>query len=186
MPARLVVLASGAGTTLQAILDDAELRPLVVAAGTDLRGCPAMARAAEADIPTFAVPPTAYADRDSWNRVFADAIGGHRPDLVVCAGFMRLLAPQTVSRFRMVNTHPSLLPAFPGAHAIRDTLARGVKISGVTVHWVDAGVDTGPIIAQAAVPVEDGDDLQTLRARIQTVEKPLFVETIRRLAKEML
>lgn len=182
MPARLVVLASGAGTTLQAILDDPELRAMVVAAGTDRPGCQAMHRAADADVATFAVALTG--DRTAWDHAIADAIAAYRPDLVVCAGFMRILGAPVVQRFRLVNTHPSLLPSFPGAHAVRDALHHGVRITGVTVHWVDDGVDSGPIIAQDAVPVVDGDTVDTLRERIQAAEKPLYVETIRRLSKE--
>jgi formyltetrahydrofolate-dependent phosphoribosylglycinamide formyltransferase len=181
---RLVVLASGSGSTLQAVLDataDPGFGARVVAAGTDRPDCLAMRRAAEAGVPTFAVPLADYPDRDRWNAALAEAIAGHRPELVLLAGFMRVLAPATVSRFEMVNTHPSLLPSFPGAHAVADALAHGVKITGVTVHRVDAGLDSGPILAQAAVPVRDGDTVDTLRQRIQLAEKPLFVDTIRQL-----
>ncbi len=184
MTVRLVVLASGSGSTLQAVLDataDPGFGARVVAAGTDRPGCLAMRRAAEAGVPTFAVPLADYPDRDRWNAALAEAIAGHRPELVLLAGFMRVLAPATVSRFEMVNTHPSLLPSFPGAHAVADALAHGVKITGVTVHRVDAGLDSGPILAQAAVPVRDGDTVDTLRQRIQLAEKPLFVDTIRQL-----
>lgn len=182
---RLVVLASGSGTTLQAILDDPDLGAQVVAAGTDVHGCPAMQRAEAADVPTFAVALRDHPDRAAWNDELAAAIGKYDPDLVVLAGFMRVLAPAVVSRFRIVNTHPALLQAFPGAHAIRDALAAGVDTTGVTVHWVDEGVDTGPVIAQQSVPVEPGDDEESLRARIQAVEKPLFVRTLRQLCQEM-
>ncbi len=184
MTVRLVVLASGSGSTLQAVLDataDPGFGARVVAAGTDRPDCLAMRRAAEAGVPTFAVPLADYPDRDRWNAALAEAIAGHRPELVLLAGFMRVLAPATVSRFEMVNTHPSLLPSFPGAHAVADALAHGVKITGVTVHRVDAGLDSGPILAQAAVPVRDGDTVDTLRQRIQLAEKPLFVDTIRQL-----
>jgi phosphoribosylglycinamide formyltransferase-1 len=182
--ARLVVLASGSGSTLQALLDAAaapDFPALVVAAGTDRPGCPAMQRAVAAEVPTFAVPMADYPDRAAWDAALAEAIAGYQPDLVVLAGFMRLLAAQTVTRFEMVNTHPSLLPSFPGAHAVADALAYGVKVSGVTVHRVDAGLDSGPILAQAAVEVRPDDTEDSLRARIQAIEKPLFVETIRRL-----
>jgi phosphoribosylglycinamide formyltransferase-1 len=181
---RLVVLASGSGSTLQAVLDataDPGFGAAVVAAGTDRPGCLAMRRAAEAGVPTFAVALADHPDRATWDAALAEAIAGYEPDLVLLAGFMRVLAPATVSRFEMINTHPSLLPAFPGGHAVADALAHGVKISGVTVHRVDAGLDTGPILAQAAVPVLDGDTEDTLRQRIQEVEKPLFLDTIRRL-----
>jgi phosphoribosylglycinamide formyltransferase 1 len=182
---RLVVLASGSGTTLQAILDDPELGAQVVAAGTDVPGCPAMERAEGAGVPTFAVALRDFADRAAWNDELAEAIAKYEPDLVVLAGFMRVLAPSVVARFRIVNTHPALLPAFPGAHAIREALAAGVAETGVTVHWVDEGVDTGPVIAQARVPVEPGDDEATLRARVQAAEKPLFLATLKRLCQEL-
>jgi formyltetrahydrofolate-dependent phosphoribosylglycinamide formyltransferase len=181
---RLVVLASGSGSTLQAILDDAELRPLVVAVGSDRADAQALQRAADAGVETFLVPFADYADRADWNRALEKAVAEHEPDLVVLAGFMRILDAQVVSRFRMVNTHPALLPAFPGAHAIRDALAAGATTTGVTVHWVDAGVDTGPVIVQQAVVVEPGDDESTLRARVQAVEKPLFVQALRQLCRE--
>jgi formyltetrahydrofolate-dependent phosphoribosylglycinamide formyltransferase len=182
---RLVVLASGSGTTLQAILDDPELRPRVVAAGTDVPQCRAMKRAADAGVPSFAVPLADFADRAAWNAALADQIAAHEPDLVVLAGFMRLLAPAVVTRFRIVNTHPALLPAFPGAHAIRDALAAGVDTTGVTVHWVDEGVDTGPVVAQVTVPVEPDDDEESLRLRIQAAEKPLYLATLKQLCQEI-
>jgi formyltetrahydrofolate-dependent phosphoribosylglycinamide formyltransferase len=184
VPARIVVLASGSGTTLQAVLDDPELRPLVVAAGTDVPDCTAMSRAGEAGVPTFAVALRDYGDRDTWNSALADALAEHDPDLVVLAGFMRILGPKVVGRFRIVNTHPALLPAFPGAHAVRDALAAGATSTGVTVHWVDEGVDTGPVIAQVAVAVQPDDDESSLVARIQRAEKPLYVSTIRQLVSE--
>jgi formyltetrahydrofolate-dependent phosphoribosylglycinamide formyltransferase len=183
--ARLVVLASGSGSTLQAIVDDAALRPLVVAAGTDVPGCAAMSRAEQAGVATFAVAPRDYADRAAWNDALAGELTSWRPDLVVLAGFMRILGPSLVRGFRIVNTHPALLPSFPGAHAVRDALAAGASGTGVTVHWVDEGVDTGPVIAQVPVPVEPGDDEDTLRARIQAAEKPLYVNTIRQLCSEI-
>lgn len=182
---RLVVLASGSGTTLQAILDDEELGGQVVAAGTDVPGCPAMQRAHSAGIPTFAVALRDHPDRATWNDELAATIAKYEPDLVVLAGFMRVLAANVVARFRMVNTHPSLLPAFPGAHAVRDALEAGVDTTGVTVHWVDEGVDTGPVIAQLRVPVLPGDNEDTLRERVQAAEKPLFVATLRKLCQEM-
>ena len=126
--ARLVVLASGAGTTLQAIIDG--LGAHVVAAGTDRPGCLAMTRAQSAGIDTFAVALSDYPDRDAWNRVLGEAIAGYEPDLVVLAGFMKILAPGVVARFRIVNTHPSLLPSFPGGHAVSDALAHGVWFRG--------------------------------------------------------
>jgi phosphoribosylglycinamide formyltransferase-1 len=181
---RLVVLASGSGTTLQAILDDADLGAQVVAAGTDVPGCPAMHRAEAAGVPTFAVALRDHLDRAAWNDELSETIAKYEPDLVVLAGFMRVLGSDVVARFRIVNTHPALLPAFPGAHAVRDTLAAGVSTTGVTVHWVDEGVDTGPAIAQAPVQVEPDDDEDTLRARIQAVEKPLYIATLKQLCRQ--
>ncbi|HZY75191.1 MAG TPA: phosphoribosylglycinamide formyltransferase [Jatrophihabitantaceae bacterium] len=183
--ARLVVLASGSGTTLQAIVDDPVLRPLVVAAGTDVPGCVAMKRAEDAGVPTFAVALADFPDRAAWNDALAARIASWQPDLVVLAGFMRVLGPSVVRPFRIVNTHPALLPSFPGAHAVRDALAAGVASTGVTVHWVDEGVDTGPVITQQAVPVDPGDDEQSLRARIQQAERPLYVNAIRQLCQEI-
>ncbi|HTZ43907.1 MAG TPA: phosphoribosylglycinamide formyltransferase [Jatrophihabitans sp.] len=184
MTARLVVLASGSGSTLQAVLDavaEPGFPAGVVAAGTDRPGCPAMRRAAVAGIETFAVALSDHRTRADWDAALAEQLARHRPDLVVLAGFMRVLGAGTVERFPMVNTHPSLLPSFPGAHAIADALKHGVKISGVTVHRVDAGLDSGPILAQAAVEVRPDDTEDSLRERIQAVEKPLYVETIRQL-----
>jgi phosphoribosylglycinamide formyltransferase 1 len=185
---RIVVLASGRGSTLRAILDasaDPGFGGEVVAAGTDVKDCAAMAHAEEQGVPTFAVELRDFVDREAWNVALADAIAAHRPDLVVLAGFMRILAPSAVRRFRIVNTHPALLPSFPGAHAVRDTLAAGVERTGVTVHWVDEGVDTGPVIAQLEVPVEAGDDEAALTARIQAAEKPFYVNAIRQLCQEI-
>jgi formyltetrahydrofolate-dependent phosphoribosylglycinamide formyltransferase len=180
----LVVLASGTGSTVQALLDDAQLRPLITAVGSDRPDAPALERARAAGVGTFAVPMSDYADRESWNRALEKAVAGHEPDLVVLAGFMRILDPVFVRRFRIVNTHPALLPNFPGAHAVRDALAAHASTTGVTVHWVDEGVDTGPVLAQVAVPIHPGDDEDRLRARIQLAEKPLYVNTLRTLCLE--
>jgi formyltetrahydrofolate-dependent phosphoribosylglycinamide formyltransferase len=182
----LVVLASGSGSTLQAIVDAAAepgFPAVVVAAGTDVKGCPAMDRAEARGVPTFAVQLADFADRAAWNDALADQIASFEPDLVVLAGFMRVLAPPVVQRFRIVNTHPSFLPAFPGAHAVRDALTAGVASTGVTVHWVDEGVDTGPVISRQTVPVQPGDDEDALRARIQAAEKPLYVDAIRDISR---
>lgn len=184
MTARLVVLASGSGSTLHAIVQAAaagDLDAEVVAAGTDRPGCRAMQLADQAGVSTFAVSFADFADRAIWDAALAEAIAGYRPDLVLLAGFMRVLAADTVERFDIVNTHPSLLPSFPGAHAIPDALAHGVTLTGVTVHRVDAGLDSGPILAQAAVQVLPGDTADSLRERIQAVEKPLYIKTIREL-----
>ncbi|HEY8828180.1 MAG TPA: phosphoribosylglycinamide formyltransferase [Jatrophihabitantaceae bacterium] len=191
MPARavrIVVLASGRGSTLRAILDaaaDMDFGGQVVAAGTDVKGCAAMTHAEADGIPTFAAQLCDFTDRAAWNEALAASIAGHRPDLLVLAGFMRILAPDVVRRFRIVNTHPSLLPSFPGAHPVRDALAAGVECTGVTLHWVDDGIDTGPVIAQLEVPVVPGDDEASLTARIQAAEKPFYINAIRQLCQEI-
>jgi len=185
---RIVVLASGRGSTLRAILDaaaDTDFGGQVVAAGTDVMGCAAMTHAEADGIPTFAAQLCDFTDRAAWNEALAASIAGHRPDLLVLAGFMRILAPDVVRRFRIVNTHPSLLPSFPGAHPVRDALAAGVERTGVTVHWVDDGIDTGPVIAQLEVPVVPGDDEASLTARIQAAEKPFYINAIRQLCQEI-
>jgi phosphoribosylglycinamide formyltransferase-1 len=158
----------------------------VVAVGTDRDGTRAAERALSAGVEAFVARPRDHPDRLSWDRALADELLRHEPDLVVCAGFMRLLGRPVLERFpsRVVNTHPALLPAFPGAHAVADALAYGVKVTGVTVHLVDEGVDTGPVIAQRAVDVEPGDTEASLHARIQDVEQPLYVDTLGRMARE--
>jgi formyltetrahydrofolate-dependent phosphoribosylglycinamide formyltransferase len=183
VPARLVVLASGVGSTLQAVLDatrDPAYGADIVAVGTDRDGTRAQERAEGAGIPVFTVRLKDFAERTDFDAAVGDAIASYAPDLVVLAGYMKVLGPAVVRRFPIVNTHPSLLPAFPGGHAIADALEYGVKVSGVSVHWVDEGVDTGPILAQAAVQVEDDDTEDSLRERIQAVERELYVQTIRR------
>jgi phosphoribosylglycinamide formyltransferase 1 len=187
VPARLVVLASGRGTTLQAILDASQQPGFggrVVAVGAERAGIGALARAASACVECFVVPFADYAERSAWNRAFERALWAHEPDLVLLAGFMRVFDADLVGRFSIVNTHPSLLPAFPGGHALRDALAAGATSTGVTVHWVDAGIDTGPIIVQQRVLIEPGDDEDLLRARVQAAEKPLYVQAIRTLCQE--
>jgi phosphoribosylglycinamide formyltransferase-1 len=154
----------------------------VVAVGSD-RDAAGLGHARRRGIATFACPLGEHADRAAWDRDLAAAIAGHRPDLVVSAGFMKILGPAVLAAFpgRIVNTHPALLPAFPGAHAVRDALAAGVAVTGSTVHLVDAGVDTGPVLAQQEVPVRPGDDEAMLHERIKTVERQLLVETVARL-----
>jgi phosphoribosylglycinamide formyltransferase-1 len=151
----------------------------VVAVGAD-RDCAALQIAAAAAVPTYTVRLTDYPDRDAWDAAMTEATVAHDPDLVVSAGFMKILGPQFLSRFpgRVVNTHPALLPAFPGAHAVPAALAYGVKVTGCTVHLVDAGTDTGPILAQQPVPVFDEDDEATLHERIKVVERRLLVEVL--------
>ena len=184
-PARLVVLASGTGSLLKSLLEAAVggYPARVVAVGLD-RDCPAAMIAADAGIPTFTVRLGEHPDRDSWDSAITAAAESHAPDLIVSAGFMKILGPRFLSAFpgRVVNTHPALLPAFPGAHAVPDALRYGVKVTGCTVHVVDAGVDTGPILAQQAVEVNDGDDEATLHERIKTVERRLLVDVLAALA----
>lgn len=188
MSSRLVVLVSGSGTNLQALLEacaDPSYGCTVVAVGADRSGTGGLARAEAAGVEAFVVPFADYADRSAWDAAVAKTISAYEPDLVVCAGFMRVLGPAVVEAFagRMVNTHPALLPAFPGAHAVRDALAYGVKVTGVTVHLVDAGVDTGPIITQTSVAVHEDDDEATLHERIKGAERALLVDTVGRLAR---
>ncbi len=151
----------------------------IVAVGSD-RECQATSRAESAGIPHFRVALGDHADRDGWDAALADAVAQHRPDLVVTAGFMKILGPKFLDAFdgRIVNTHPALLPSFPGARAVDDALAYGVKLTGSTVHLVDSGIDTGPILAQEAVPVLEGDDRESLHERIKTVERRLLVDVI--------
>lgn len=187
MPARLVVLASGAGTTFGAVLAAARNPAFgaeVVALGVDRDGTGAEQRARAAQVPAFRVRLGDHPDRSAFDAAVVAALAAHEPDLVVCAGWMKVLGPPVLARFRILNTHPSLLPAFPGAHAVRDALAAGAGVSGATVHWVDEGVDTGPVLAQAEVPVLPGDDEAALHARIQAVERPLYVATIGRLVRQ--
>lgn len=178
---------SGAGSTLQALLEaaaDSAYGARVVAVGADRDGIPALGRAAAAGVPTFIVSLEDFAQRRDWDAALARELATHEPDLVVCAGFMRLLGPAVLERFpdRIVNTHPALLPAFPGAHAVRDALAYGVRVTGATVHVVEAGLDSGPVVAQAAVDVPPAADEAALLGLVQSVERPLLVEAVRRLA----
>jgi phosphoribosylglycinamide formyltransferase-1 len=137
-------------------------------------------------VPSFVVRPEDCPDRQAWDTALTRQVAAHHPDLVVSAGFLRLFGPQFLTRFagRIVNTHPALLPAFPGLHAVRDALAYGVKVTGCTVHFVDAGIDSGPVIAQATVPVAEDDDEARLHERIKTVERSLLVDVVGRLARE--
>ncbi|MFE3293013.1 phosphoribosylglycinamide formyltransferase [Rhodococcus sp. NPDC059234] len=180
-PVRVVVLASGTGSLLQSLLsaavDDYPAR--VVAVGVD-RDCAAIGHAESAGIPAFRVALGEYPDRDAWDRALTAAVDEHRPDLIVSAGFMKILGSEFMTRFggRIINTHPALLPSFPGAHAVPDALAYGVKVTGSTVHLVDSGVDTGPVLAQEPVVVLEDDDESSLHERIKTVERRLLVDVI--------
>ncbi|MEZ0363899.1 phosphoribosylglycinamide formyltransferase [Mycobacterium sp. pUA109] len=180
-PARLVVLASGTGSLLQSLLDAAvaDYPARVVAVGVD-RSCRAVEVAEAAGVAAFTTRLADYPDRVAWDAAITAATAAHAPDFVVSAGFMKILGPQFLSRFpgRILNTHPALLPAFPGAHAVPEALEYGVKVTGCTVHLVDAGTDTGPVLAQQPVPVFDNDDEATLHERIKVVERQLLVDVV--------
>jgi formyltetrahydrofolate-dependent phosphoribosylglycinamide formyltransferase len=187
--ARIVVLASGSGTLLQSVMDAVAAGRLdadVVAVGTDVAGVMAVTRAEQAGIPVFVERPADHPDRPSWDDALLGRLSALEPDWVVSAGFMRILGPAVVDAFpgRIINTHPALLPAFAGAHGVRDALRYGVKVTGCTVHVVDHGVDTGPILAQRAVDVLPGDDEGSLHERIKEVERTLLVDTLAQLIGE--
>ena len=188
MSARLVVLVSGAGTNLQALIDacaDQSYGAAVAAVGADRSGVEGLVRAERAGIPTFIRRVADYPTRAAWDRALADSVAAFDPDLVVSAGFMKLMGPAFLDRFggRFINTHPALLPAFAGMHGARDALEYGVKVTGCTVFMVDAGTDTGPVIAQAAVPVRDDDDVAALHERVKVAERALLVETVGAMAQ---
>jgi phosphoribosylglycinamide formyltransferase-1 len=183
--ARIVVLLSGTGSLCAALLaatDDPAYPAEVVAVGSD-RDAPGLEQARRRGLPTFVCALGEHADRAAWDRALADEIVAFAPDLVVSAGFMKLVGPAVLGAFegRLINTHPALLPAFPGAHAVRDALAAGVPLTGATVHVVDAGVDTGPVLAQREVRVGPDDDEARLHERIKDVERELLVQTVARL-----
>ncbi|OBK75352.1 phosphoribosylglycinamide formyltransferase [Mycobacterium sp. 1164985.4] len=181
VPARVVVLASGTGSLLRSLLDATagEYPASIVAVGVD-RDCPAVDIASAASVPSYTVRLRDYPDREAWDAAITEATAAYEPDLIVSAGFMKILGPHFLSRFmgHIINTHPALLPAFPGAHAVADALAYGVKVTGCSVHLVDAGTDTGPVLAQEAVPVLDEDDEATLHERIKVVERRLLAEVL--------
>jgi phosphoribosylglycinamide formyltransferase-1 len=188
-PARLVVLVSGSGTNLQALLDAAEdpaFGARVVAVGADREDIEGLARAERAGIPTFVKRVGQFTSREHWDRAMADTVAGFEPDLVVLAGFMKLVGEEFLERFggRIVNTHPALSPSFPGMTGPADALEYGVKVTGATLFVVDAGVDSGPIVAQAAVPVADDDTVATLHERIKVAERQMLVESVGRMARE--
>lgn len=188
VPGRLVVLVSGAGTNLQALLDacaDPSYGAQVVAVGADRKEIEGLARAERAGVPTFVLRVPDYPDRDAWDRAFTDEVARYAPTLVVSAGFMKLAGPAFLQRFGgcYVNTHPALSPSFPGMHGPRDALDYGVKVTGCTLFVVDNGVDTGPIVAQRAVEVLDGDDEQTLHDRIKVAEREMLVDVVGRMVR---
>ncbi|MFI6828000.1 MULTISPECIES: phosphoribosylglycinamide formyltransferase [unclassified Kribbella] len=188
-PARLVVLVSGSGSNLQALLDacaDPAYGARVVGVGADRDGIAGLDRAATAGVPTFVHKVKDYAERVEWDRALTTSVSEHKPDLVVSAGFLKLVGDDFLAAFgdRYINTHNALLPAFPGIHGPRDALEYGVKVAGATLFFVDGGVDTGPIIAQVVVPVEDDDTEDTLTERIKEVERRQLVEWVGRLVRE--
>jgi phosphoribosylglycinamide formyltransferase-1 len=188
-PTRLVVLVSGAGTNLQALLDasqDPAYGAQVVAVGADRDGIEGLVRADKAKVPTFVRRVPDFTSRGHWDSSLTDTVAAFEPDLVVLAGFMKLVGPEFLGRFagQVVNTHPALCPSFPGTSGPADALAYGVKVTGATLFVVDEGVDTGPIIAQTVVPVEDGDDVETLHDRIKVAERTMLVDTVGRIARE--
>ncbi|MEU9099233.1 phosphoribosylglycinamide formyltransferase [Streptomyces sp. NPDC048361] len=189
-PARLVVLVSGSGTNLQALLDAIEADPAgygaeIVAVGADRDAIAGLERAERAGIETFVCRVKDHASRAEWDAALTAATEAYAPDLVVSAGFMKIVGKEFLARFggRVVNTHPALLPSFPGAHGVRDALAYGARVTGCTVHFVDDGVDTGPIIAQGVVEIRDEDDEAALHERIKEVERALLVDVVGRLAR---
>lgn len=209
-PVPIVVLISGTGSILTALIEaaaDPEFGVVIAAVGADRGDIPGLLRARAAGVATFVVPVSDYPSRTHWDEALAEAIeeflprsegsalraqdhvaadltarqGDCAPRWVITAGFMKILGPAVLDTFTVLNTHPALLPAFPGAHAVRDALAYGVQVSGATVHLLDAGMDTGPIVAQQAVPVHSGDDEESLHERIKVVERELLVNTAHRI-----
>ncbi|MBO4208340.1 phosphoribosylglycinamide formyltransferase [Micromonospora echinofusca] len=187
--ARVVVLISGSGSNLQALLDataDPAYGARIVAVGADRDGIAGLDRAAAAGVPTFVDRIADHPTREDWDASLTAHVAAHQPDLVVSAGFLKLVGPRFLGAFgdRYLNTHNTLLPAFPGIHGPRDALAYGVKVTGATLFFVDAGMDTGPIVAQVAVPVCDDDDVETLTERIKEAERRQLVEQVGRLVRE--
>ncbi|MFI2646460.1 phosphoribosylglycinamide formyltransferase [Micromonospora fulviviridis] len=187
--ARLVVLVSGSGSNLQALLDaaaDPAYGARVVAVGADRDRIAGLDRAATAGVPAFVERLKDHPTREDWDKALTARVAEHRPDLVISAGFLKLVGPHFLAAFgdRYLNTHNTLLPAFPGIHGPRDALAYGVKVTGATLFFVDAGMDTGPIVAQVAVPVLDDDDEETLTERIKSAERRQLVEQVGRLVRE--
>jgi phosphoribosylglycinamide formyltransferase-1 len=188
-PARLVVLVSGSGSNLQSLLDacaDPAYGAQVVAVGADRAGIAGLDRAAAAGVPTFVDAVKAYPTRADWDVALTGHVAAYKPDLVVSAGFLKLVGSAFLAEFgdRYLNTHNSLLPAFPGIHGPRDALEYGVKVAGATLFFVDSGVDTGPIVAQVAVPVTDDDTEHTLTERIKEAERRQLVHCVGRLVRE--
>ncbi len=187
---RVAVLASGAGTLLQALLDAAGTDPPfeVVLVASDRDGAPALDRARRAGLPVRVVAPRDHEDRGAWDLALARELERHDPQLLVLAGFMRLLGPAALHRWpgAILNSHPSMLPAFPGARAVEEALQSGAAVTGASVIAVDDGMDTGPVLAQRPVPVLPGDTVETLHERIKAVERPLLLEVLAAVATAML
>ncbi|MBA3691146.1 MAG: phosphoribosylglycinamide formyltransferase [Actinobacteria bacterium] len=183
MGSRIAVLVSGGGTNLQALLDEPGIAPSIVVVVSDRPGVAALGRAAARDVETLVVEPTSFEGRDAHTRAVLDALQARNVDIVVNAGYMRVLTGTFAEAFagRWLNVHPALLPSFPGAHGVADALAWGVKVTGVTVHLVDEEVDHGPIVAQEAIVVHDGDDRDSLEARVHEVEHRLLPAAVRAL-----
>lgn len=187
-PARLVVLVSGSGTNLQALLDasvDPAYGAVVVAVGADRDGIEGLARAERAGVPTFVQRVSDHESREAWDVAMTESCASYSPDLVISAGFMKLAGEAFLGRYggRYLNTHPALLPSFPGMHGVAEALEHGVKVAGATLFVVNSGVDTGPIVAQTAVPVADDDTVETLHERIKIAERAMLVETVGRMAR---
>ena len=183
MEARVAVLVSGSGTNLQVLLDDPAIAPHIVVVLSDRPAVKALERAVSRGVETVVLGPEGFRDRDAYTVALRDVLLARRVDTVVLAGFMRVLAPSFFDAFpdRVVNVHPALLPAFPGAHAVRDALDWGAKVTGVTVHLVDDEVDHGPIVLQEAVAVHDDDDWDSLEPRIHELEHRLLPRAVRAL-----
>jgi phosphoribosylglycinamide formyltransferase-1 len=183
MVVRLAVLVSGGGTNLQALLDDPVIRPAIALVVSDRPAVKALDRATDAGVATVVVEPVG--DRDHLTHDVARVLAAHHIEAIASAGYMRVLGTEVVGAFRdrWLNVHPALLPSFPGMHAVRQALANGVKVTGVTVHLVDEGVDTGPIVLQEAVAVHDDDDWDSLEARIHEVEHRLLPRAVRALTE---
>ena len=184
---RIVVLVSGTGSNLQAVIDatkSGELDVEIAAVGADREGTYGVERASEAGLETFVVNFNSFPTREEWDAALTARVASYAPDVVVSSGFMRIVSADFIAAFngKYLNTHPALLPAFPGAHGVRDAMAYGVKVTGCTVHWADAGVDTGPIIAQEAVAIKESDTEESLHERIKVVERRLLVSTLATLA----
>jgi phosphoribosylglycinamide formyltransferase-1 len=181
MDGRVAVLASGGGTNLQALLDDPDIGAAIVLVVSDNADARALARARDRGVEAVHLDPAAFPDREGHDGALVDLLRDREIDVVALAGYMRLVGPVVVAAFRdrLVNVHPALLPSFPGTHAVADALAYGVKVTGVTVHLVDEGIDTGPVILQEAIEVRDDDDWDSLEARVHAVEHRLLPRAVR-------